>query len=42
MGRKSLKIFSGLQINHQRETIAKETNLVLSYTEGVSSVRCGK
>lgn len=29
-------------MNHQQETIAKETNLVLSYTEGVSSVRCGK
>lgn len=40
MGRKRLRIFSGPQMNHQREAIAKETNLVLSYIEGVSSVRC--
>lgn len=29
-------------MSHQREAVAKETNLGLSHTEGVSSIRCGR
>lgn len=29
-------------MNHQEEAVAKETDFVLSYMEGVSSIRCGR
>lgn len=29
-------------MSHQREAVAKETNLVLSHIEGVCSIRCGR